>query len=323
MQKLTQQNAVMALAKREKEIIATARDLRTRLEQSRTLGLSSQPDTALERLDIDAAFLFRFDLHWYITAARIRGMMRALLGLVGNEPLSDADGKRLVEHFMRNRQLRVEGSVAITDLGYYTSVNPALRPYLSLVQDKHEEWLNEASTTAEVLDSLHQLADEYNLIPHARETNDWGPNMIESLLWRMTACVAYARGTSDLFRWDKVRFVERQRFCTRGPGPTIRPQAWAVRLIPDDAPPVAGEERKPRWQPEPLHYNVIGKRRIRTWTVYYLTRRGCGQQESEQAALDVWEADFQQRIETQRYRGERDRLFDVTISKRIRKRAEN
>jgi hypothetical protein len=59
--------------------------------------------------------------------------------------------------------------------------------------------------------------------------------------------------------------------------------------------------------------------RIRTWAVYYLTQRGGGRQ-TEPKATGIWESAFDDPLETPNFRGERDRLFDVWVTKQRRKK---
>jgi hypothetical protein len=202
-------------------------------------------------MEVDAAFLFRFDLRWYHVAASIREKMASLLGRIADEPLSPADGKRWIRHMVLNPGLIIEQSLAINERGYYCPLDESLSgAYLSDDTDRQQRWLTEAGRTIEIRQMLYELAEMYNLIPQRFETMDWGPHQLELQLRRIAACITSDRGTPDLFRWSEYLLVEQQR--GQGPGPTIRPQEWAQRWVQDK------ESEGTGWEPTPDQYNVKG-----------------------------------------------------------------
>jgi hypothetical protein len=308
------------LAHREAEILDEAKALRSQLEQQGSDEPDAHGPAKLKNTDIDAAFLFRFDRLWYDTAATIRAIMKGLLGQPSDQPLTEQDGRRLIEHLRRNPELTVvDQSVALQATGHYIPLDASDRKALAKGDHgEHDRWLAEAEITIDLLEQLHMLAEAYNLVPHQFETMDWGPNRVELQLRKIAACIASARGTPDLFRWDRFLLVERQR--GKGSGPTIRPQRWARRWVPKKTDDAASEDGGAQRQPAPEQCKVHGHTRIRTWTVYYLTKRGGGHRK-EQKAIDMWYDVTGDSVDPQNFRAERDRLFDVWITKLRRKSA--
>jgi len=308
---MTQEEILNILDEREKSLLEEARTLLACLES--VIPIPGTEETRLlEAKDIDAAFLYRFDPLWYEKSPIIRAMMRELLGQDGDGHLSRKDTKSLLEHLLNNQQLSLDESLAYNSRGFYTSLDPSLHgAYLSHNTGKVDRWLAEAEKTARTWDLIHWLGSQYNLFPQPFERSDWGSNAIELQIRRIAACIALDTGTPDLFRWDDMLLVEHLR--GRAHGPNIRPQEWARRMLASQSP--AGVIR---WTPEPKKYRVSDRTRIRTWTVYYLTRRGGGCR-TEQAAIDIWNRVYEDTLQPQNFRAERDRMLDVTLTRQRRK----
>jgi hypothetical protein len=294
---------------REQKIIEAATDLR---------GRCQAPSQSVDKLEVDAAFVFRLDPLWYRCSATIRRMMRRLLDRPGHGPLSEKDQIIWAWHLMQNRwpQASLGGQEASTHEGYVGLEMGLPRAQEYEQADQTQRRLAGGPDTDRVRSWLYCLATAYNVIPDSFDPDDWGPNRIARQYQQLAVCVMSDRGSRRLFRWERVRLVEQRRGQRRLPA--VRPERWATWVIHSEGAVTHDEGLAPGWTFAPEAWDVGAMTRIRTFTVYYLSKRGGGRLTEEQA-VGVWNVEFKDVLRERTFRGERDRLLDVTLTKRMKK----
>ena len=318
--------------KREQDILRFADML---LNGINPTGEQTPPDEAT----IDAGFLFRFDPVWCRQVSKIRQMMRALLGQTGDAPLSTEDGTRLLVHLDGNPDIRITGtsgpdggSITVTTAapnGGYRCLNSELKAAreAAIRQAIHGDvselerlrprvWA-EAVQTKEIQDMLMHLALRYNLVPFENELDDYTPKEVREMHQDVANYLIWGH-VSLSFHWPKTLLqeiktgngTERTILLLKWPGGTYkvkRGKQWTIGWWKDRGDGgITFVENEPE-PPKRMTRNV----RVRTWTVYYLTRRGGGVR-TEAAAIDLWREVFAPRgdsFDARNYRGERKRLF--------------
>ena len=284
------------------------------------------PQSDLDEAAIDAEFLFRFNTSWCNWVNKIRKMMRDLIGLEGDEPLSVEDGARWCVHLESNPGLHVgveagpDGThcTMAADRGGYHCINLELHQRLdealkrvmesgdnAELEHIHRQMWLEANQTAKVRDELERLALAYNVIPHKSEWDRYSPREIE-LRWKnLVNWVAWGKFVPS-FRWPMTGFIENKTGDIRlyhMPGGHWRDTDDGGRVWVEDKPDSSKR----------MTLDV----RVRTWALYFLTKRGGGRL-SEPMAVDLWNTKFpQQEVAVQNYRNERQRLLSKGSKKRI------
>lgn len=312
-------------------------------------GELAPPDEAT----VDAGFLFRFDPVWRKQVSRIRKMMRSLVGQPGDGPLSSEDGARLSVHLYNNPNTSVglkavqNGQTNIRNTDAYTittsasngsyhcldrqlkkarqaAIRQALHGDASELEHLRPRVWMEAKQTGEIQIELRRLARAYNLIPSESEMSDYTPNEVHLMYDSVVNYVIWEHAELS-FRWPKTRLRESAR--RDGMERTIRPYKWPSGMYLQDRANrnwVTGAwreiesggrifiEDKPAQTKSPMSPAV----RIRTWSIYYLTRRGGGER-TEQAAVDLWNEVFNELSVSSpsNYRKQRTRLFAIGAEK--------
>ena len=245
----------------------------------------------LDEATIDAEFLFRFDPRWCRWVDKIRSNIRVLLGQTGEAPLSLEDGEKWFHHMEVNRGLTVDLATdrVSTHRGGYISLNGPREPS-ALLDDplfqaarkgdkdevdrlRAEIWM-EANQTSKILSELERLAQAYGLIPIADdEFRQYSNIEFERMYYDVIGWVLWQNCVPS-FRWA---ITELKRSKTgKGVKKFILPHRWS-----------GAPQRKPS--------NNRGQNdvRIRTWSIYYLSRQGGGQL-IEEDAIKVWNGLFQE-----------------------------
>ena len=308
------------LSDRERDIINLACELLAQVRSDKR---------ALDEMTIDALFLFRFEPTWCEMVGRIRGMMRAMIGKTGCKPLSVEDGSRLWVHLEHNAGTSV--SIETGPDGTKYRVTTARRGYICLDEELDKALGNmlsldegdakclwqqmrmEANQTSKIEAELERLALRYHLIPSKTERERWTPDDVR-------------RQYQSVVNW--VIF---------GEIPPLFPTCWSGAIMLESTTKGGVKRNVSPW---PLHErghwrtNADGSRtwikdgpeppkrmekwvRIRTWTIYYLTRRGGGER-SEEETVDLWNSTFNENVLVNNFRSERTRLFGRGARKSIR-----
>ena len=180
----------------------------------------------------------------------------------------------------------------LLDSPWQTKDDTAKRERLFLQMQK------EAYKTNRIQVELERMALSYNLVPHQFELSAYShqsvKEMADSVMWWVVLGEAVPS-----FRWEHTRLVESkiEGQLTR----TIRPHEY-------------GNIGKPRiGNPKPA---LDRWTRIRTWAVYYMSRRGGGDL-PEEATINCWNTKFRDGADAGNYRKERQRLFERGAQKRV------
>jgi hypothetical protein len=263
----------------------------------------------LDEATIDAEFLFRFEPTWCEWVDRIRGMMRAMVGQIDNEPLSLEDGARWLVHLESNVGLQVGVEVEPNGTrltiesvrgGYHCFDRELAEALRTMTYDRNEfehlqqqRWA-EANQTAKIQSELWRLAQTYSLVPSEVEWDKYAPDKIKQQFQSVVNWVIWGEFVPS-FPWSMTRLVESK--VGRGVKRTIRSHRWGGKDL--------GTHR--------LRLDA----RVRTWAIYYLTRRGGGQR-TEQSAVDLWNDRFpDNQVRLENFRDERSRLFSRGARKRL------
>ena len=286
------------LEEREKQIIDLARNL------------ISRQDEFNSEAKIDAEFLFRFGPGWCDWVTRIRRMIANLLGYSKYELMSEEDKARFWVHLDANADLSVGMEVSSggtkykmeTERGKYRGLNHELNEQLndaireaisrndsSEVEKLNRELWQEANQTAKIQSEIWRLVRAYQIVPlSSSEMANFPLNKLKGQYQSALNWILHGLATPS-FLYDKTVLLENP--TDKKVRRVIRPHKW----VPNFA------------QKETSKIRV--KTRIRTWVIYYLTRRGGGKK-TEQSAIDLWNQEFNDTLEKRNYRTERDRLFE-------------
>jgi hypothetical protein len=274
----------LRLNEREKRVLRLADQL---------LALTGQ--RAFDEAWLDSQFLFRFDPLWSSRVDEIRKTMRVMLGKSGPDALAESEGIRWYMHLLNN-------------FGFSPDERPrtAPNPYYSLktagayYQDD-PEWPDQVQAEVDeslgVRQKLHELAVLSNLLPNPRDAEEWSPADHERQFHGVVGWVLFDTGTpvsqrrvvryekgsqvidnDTLLPWEVTKLEEHK--TGKGIQRWIRPRAWD--FLRDGHDPRVGRGQRMT--------TVV---RIRTWTAYYLTKRGGGERKvhttsGPTGAVEMW-----------------------------------
>lgn len=311
--------ATIGLDNREQSIIELALNLLSKLRRDKK---------ALDEATIDAEFLFRFEPIWCEWVSRIRRMMRAMMGQTGDGPLSVEGGAAYRGHLKSNSGLRIsiDGTThkVETDRGGYVCFNEELGKALGEVPfpgDKAEFerlmwqiWI-EANQTLNVKNELWRLARAYNLVPPKHKLDEYAPAEVERQFQSVVNWVIWGEVLPSFpASWEAVVLLESK--TDEDVRRTIRPWPHSKR----GGHWRENEDGSRTWiedDPDPPK-RMMKEVRVRTWAIYYLTRRGGGRR-TEQQAVDLWNDQFPAyEVQWRNYKSERGRLFSRGTKKGIR-----
>ncbi len=290
------------------------------------LNLADQLLKATIELDeaiIDSQFLFRFDLSWYRWVCRIRGIVWLLVtDQESQKPLSIENNLHLrwVMHIEDNfgisvgwdssRGLIIENT--IKSKNGYDPFNKELSKQLWEIRDNkkagNQIWAKmwgEANQISKIHNEIIRLGRAFGLIPSSYELDDYSSNQTTDLHARIFNWVMWGQ-IAPVFRWPMTQLLENKfQGVVRLTHPHRLPEGYWRDLL--DGGRVWIEKKV--GNTKRMTHSV----RIRTWTVYYLTRRGGGEQ-TEQAAVDLWNRTFPDQspgngLAIKHFRRERRNLF--------------
>lgn len=277
-------------------------------------GFLSQRQREWDEAAIDANFLFRFDPTWCKQVRKIRAMMNQLLGKEGDGLLSSEDSARCRVHLEVNPDTVVgfdsaKGFTVTTAKGHYRCLDQKLREAYERVgkQALHGgdmtelehlrelEW-QEANQTSKIQSELIRIAQAYHLIPITEEEADrYAPTKIREQLINALDWVIWEHAVPS-FLWPANKLIENE-LNSEGTQ-TIRPFEWW-----DDRSIGTGQTR------------LSLTTRVRTWTVYYLSKRGGGDL-GQESAVELWNAEFPgTTVKVEQYLDEYRRVFDLGTRK--------
>jgi hypothetical protein len=268
----------------------------------------------LSSRDIDAEFVFRFDAGWCSRVEGIRTRLKQLAGLQTSEDSPAYLADDLLEHLDTNRAavLRTDDHPAV-----FSSVEGGYRPLdrrmqrrqtggaesgtvggWSSVRTSTIELEEEARLTSLIWSEINEMAREYQILPSREDPNRRIPDYaIEVQAKDLLDYVV--RGTPiPSFVLPKIGYVE------------TRMEHGIQRILKPHAADAVGSQLR-----NPTHFQLRPATRVRTWTVYFLTRRGSGIK-TENTAVEAWNSLFRDTLEARNYRRDRYRLF--ATSDRIR-----
>jgi hypothetical protein len=265
---------------------------------------------------LDCEFIFRFEQGWVTWVKKIRKMLHALLNVeIEDDLLPSEEAVKLWVHLEINPGVRTEISIQqgeehslSFDVGNYRPLGD------ELVFGSKEELLNflqgdvrtfrelevkkffEASQTSKIQGEIDRLARIYQIIP-AMES-DWTQFSIDELTLISKNLRNYLLLGHPLpsFIWPKVTYIDTK--INIGVTRNLRPHKSPYKI--------ANKKRG--------YQRIRPSTRIRTWSIYFLTRRGGGF-ETEQNAVNNWNKAFTENLEAQNYRKDRTRLFKLGSKK--------
>jgi len=262
---------------------------------------------------IAEAFIFGFESSWCRRLSQVRLLIARLVGREGDALLPEDLATRMWVHLYSNRGLAVtltlrdRSSTSVsfkTAEGTYHPYDESLVPDTSSLLDPDAladppvrgqlaAFIGEARLTQNILDRVNHMARVYQIVPLGED--QWrlfSLEKIEDQLVNLRNFILFGHPTPTLV-WPEIAFIE-----SKMPHKVFR---W---LRPDSA-TAASLERRSAGTP-----GLRRDTRIRTWTVYFLTKRGGGSL-SERAAVDTWNAYFGDQLEQRNFRAERDRLLKL------------
>lgn len=302
----------MELDNREQRIIDLAQGMLNGLEQGR------RPD----ELEIDGNFILRFDPVWCRWVGKIRGTMGELLRQPNDgEPFSEEDAARIQVHLDTNSSLEMIIKIDLFNMalhGYldveigrkerrgYRCLDPKLneifnprrikldQSHRELMQQHKAEMMRERWLTLTIHQEILRMGQNYHILPlglgHSVER--WTPRQVRDQV-------------TSIVNW----ILRGEQRTTVPPFPAF----WeAMVLIENDAGTSVARTVHP-WEGRPDE-DSAGKRggskyvRMRTWAIYYLTKRGGGRR-TEDKALDLWAEHFNEIVDERNYQRQRDSLF--------------
>ncbi|HKZ54636.1 MAG TPA: hypothetical protein VJ123_04080 [Anaerolineales bacterium] len=261
--------------------------------------------------NIDEAFIFRFEHNWCQRVAHIRQLVSRLTGRRTTDHLPEEVAIRVWVHLDLNKGLNIsfriaqgkEASVSLTTTsGAYHPYDEALKPDITALMGpsptsdpqtraRMAGLLSEARLTAEIQDKILTLARVYQIIPMGDDQWRQFPlDRIEIQLVDLRNFLLFQFPVPALI-WDNIAFIESRipSFAARW----LRPNYVSSEIL---------SNRRHR-----SHYPRTGTR-IRTWAIYFLTRRGGGAL-TEASAVAAWNLEFNDTLEQRNFRSDRDRLL--------------
>ncbi len=315
-------------------------DLGITCERERNiLSIAAQLVNATIELDeaiIDSQFLFRFDPTWHRSITQIREMIWSLMGEQKSEPLSKQNTLHLrwIMHIERHFGITV-GDGDTQGFVIWNKVNnrrgyalfgeegrdKSLTQFWKMVDnsDFREEifakmWM-EANQIGKIHGEITRLGRAYGLIPldgdedySKRQKKDFRQRVFDWIVWGNVA---------PTFRWPVTQLTESR---LEGIVRIFRPIGelpmgqWKTL----DAGGAVWEENKVE-NKKPMSKPV----RIRTWSIYYLTRRGGGTRTEEQAS-SLWNQRFSMlNVSAKNFRRDRKWLRKKLFEEGSKKNASN
>lgn len=277
--------------------------------------------TGLDETTIDSQFIFRFDLRWCDWVDRIRSLIWSLMGEDNIQPFERINPLHLrwYLHLQENRYVSVElnipGNATINAGRGYSPFHKDLSDKLWNARDNETEakliWMQmwrEANQISKVHSEMEQLGKAYGLIPLEDEIKGYFSEQLESFYNSMLNWVMWGE-IPPSFRWEVTQFMENR----------IKDGSCIISLYKS---PIGYWQKQPDdssiWVQQKIGntkrmtYSV----RIRTWAIYYLTRRGGGKR-TEALAISLWNKGFSDEAKENRFREERSRLFLKGSIKRL------
>jgi hypothetical protein len=303
---------------REEDVIQVARRLR---------GLLLKRGRPLSESELDTEFIFRFDPKWCERVRAIRVMTAALVDEPRDMPLTFEAAALVADYLEENPGIELEMTIGpdvpVFDRFRVKTLRGNYRPLdsmnlpkigkrrapLEIEQPLEERWY-EALHTQNIQSELTKLARDYDLVPSMRERDDYSVNQLRAMAQRVVGWVLWGVSVPT-FHWPLIRLIERP--FGGGQARYIQPMRWISMGDPGwtDIGIPAGESWTTYFAPpkyskrkKPMSSEV----RIKAWCVYYLSHRGGGQR-TEEAAVDLWNVQFDDNLKTRNYQTQRDALL--------------
>jgi hypothetical protein len=276
---------------------------------SKFLEEMREPNTIPDEVEIDSAFILRFDPICVQQIHRIRQTMHALLGQAGEASFTQDDGWRLYFHLERHWEMRITNDLSQANQIWRFEL-PQNWGYRPLLNDDGVNWITldeqtmkddpqrrgivrEALQTSKVVDDINRLAFRFGLLPDARERTEYAPIELQRLWQCIVRWVIFDDPMPRFFR-PITRIAE------------LREKGFPQWLHASQPLPVMTDRLSQKGK-APLMPDT----RVRTWAIYYLTRRGGGDLIEEEACALM-------NVPVQAYHKQRQKLFALGSKKRIR-----
>ncbi len=274
-------------------------------------------DIELDEAIIDSQFFYRFDLSLYYAISEIRRCIWSLMEQDCDKPLTSDNQTHLkwMLHIERNRGISVgwDSSDGLTVFNTITGEN-GFSPFnkewtkeLLGVHDNEEMreriWAKiwgEANQISKIHDRITRLGWATGGIPMNSELDDYSPNQIKGFTRKFFDWIMWGQ-IAPVFRWDMTQLVESKK---EGIVRIIRPFKLPSGHWEDSE---DGGRVFVQKKPETTK-RMTPTVRIRTWAIYYLTRRGGGIR-TESLAVDLWNETYPVAVTVNHFRQERTRLL--------------
>jgi hypothetical protein len=259
---------------------------------------------------IDAEFLFRFEVGWCRWISGIREMICSLFGKNEFEKLTPDDIARLFVHLEVNAgvvaSINIEPNITrpviSTARGNYHILDGELKSKqeqiareavktsntIELEKILWEIW-GEANQTQKILDALWRLARAYRLVPIIdKEAAQFPLIKIQDQFRAVVNWVMWEQVVPS-FLYKEMLMIENRSGV--GIVRIIRPHPWEGKQLPKTD-----------------QFGIRPETRVRTWAVYFHTKRGGGRM-IEKGAIELWNREFTDTLTERNFRSERQRLF--------------
>lgn len=278
--------------------------------QQQILNLASElinSDATMSEQHIDCNFIFRFEYGWKLRTNNIRTMLNQLARIGDSNKLIPADvSPKMWAYLEATKYLMVFPETITLDESFRIE-NP-FRPFDEKHSDNYDKAISAAigGSRAQLEDIWPRIQQEKDFVRHLQNTilltgqqyqivplsfDLWGNFAFKDLEFSLVNLRNYFLFDSPIpkFIWDEITYIESK--VNHG---VLR---W---LRPDPVPNGSGNSLQTK-QVRPLT-------RIRTWAVYFLTRRGGGQF-TEPEAVDLWNHHFSDNLVPRNFRSERSALI--------------
>lgn len=291
------------LNEREQELIELSQSL-----MNRTHKLSAAA--------IDAEFIFRFEPNFRNQVKRLRAAMRGYFDLPGDGPLLVDVGAKWSVHLEDNLGLSirfVNGKPSIEGYRPFDKslIEQQIKAHMAGDNEEYDridrEIFVEARFIQRILQGIKQLSEMYQLVPHRSERDQYTPIEIRTFRQRIMNWIIFGHYPPQ-FLWEITRLSESKE--AHDGARSIRLFQWVtVKWIPREDGGKTRVEQKPK-----RGKRIETETRIRTWAIYFLSKRGGGKM-TVNDAVELWNKITGQLHTSSNYYSELKRLFDKPSTK--------
>lgn len=258
--------------------------------------------------EIDRNFIFQFEYGWQLRVGALRRWVGNLAGISDSRNLLPEDLRpRMWAYLEHTKDLMCEPNLSVPDTPIESE--PPFRPFEEELAKRHELASSSAiggnpqelytlkkriDEEKERVRRIHmeilRVAGQYQIVPLGSDLWHLFPiNVLEEQLVNMRNHILFDYPIPK-FIWPKVTYLESP--TEHGITRWLRP----VHIEGHDA-SQGSRQLRPRT-------------RVRTWAVYFLTRRGGGEH-TEESAARIWNSATNDSLASRNFRSDRNRLLEA------------